>query len=188
MVSLGYNASDELVEFLKSCFALLQYPFDAFVRKAGWRYSMINLNFLFRRFFELWGAPHLGVDFPPLKSKKKREDTIVAYLQLTRYTKWPYINYDAKLFGAEYHTEWSTSKNRLGRGYRPSRKRHAAAGAGDRPTPHAEGGAGGLRGECEGGESGQNLETLLDEDLYSIFSALLGIADSGHSGARNDGS
>ena len=71
--SLGEDASEELVEFLKTRFEELQIPFELLVRSAGTRYSFIHYNFLFRRLFDLYGCSHFGVDFPPLKSKRKRE-------------------------------------------------------------------------------------------------------------------
>ena len=86
--STGSDVADELVNFLKAKFAALQIPFESIVRRERIRYSFINYNFLFRRFFDLYGAPHLGKDFPPLKSKKKREDTILLYLRLLEVVKW----------------------------------------------------------------------------------------------------
>lgn len=86
--SLGHYASEELVEFLRDRFKDLQIPFEFLVRQDGVRYSFLNYNFLFRRFFDLYGVSHYGVEFPPLKSKKKREDTIVLYMKLIEFTKW----------------------------------------------------------------------------------------------------
>lgn len=86
--SLGTDASDDLVEFLKNRFAELQVPFETVVRTEGVRYSFINYNFCFRRLFDLCGASHFGRDFPPLKSKKKREDIIQLWLKLIAFTKW----------------------------------------------------------------------------------------------------
>jgi hypothetical protein len=86
--SLGTQAPDELVAFLKRMFAALQIPFECIVRLEGIRYSFLNYNFLFRRFFDLGGVSHYGKDFPPLKSKKKREDTILLYLRLLAVNKW----------------------------------------------------------------------------------------------------
>lgn len=127
--SFGYGASEELVEFLKHCFRLLQVPFDMLIRAEKIRYSFINYNFLFRRFFDLYGCPHYGVDFPPLKSKKKREDTIILYLKLIAYTKWPYINSDGALFGNAYDTSWTTIQQRLKR-KQPERNAASRTGAG----------------------------------------------------------
>lgn len=86
--SLGHHASEELVEFLRDRFNDLQIPFEILVRSDRVRYSFLNYNFLFRRFFDLAGCSHYGIEFPPLKSKKKREDTIVLYLKLIQFTKW----------------------------------------------------------------------------------------------------
>jgi hypothetical protein len=85
-------------------FARLQVPFETVVRTEGERYSFVNYNFCFRRLFDWYGTPHYGVDFPPLKSKKKREDAIWLWYKLLCYLKLPYINNDGKLFGAEFHT------------------------------------------------------------------------------------
>ena len=94
VVSYGRHASDDLINFLKWFFAALQVPFETVIRCKGVRYSFINYNFLFRRGFDLYHASvrHYGKDFPPLKSKKKREDVILWYLDLLEYTKLPYIN------------------------------------------------------------------------------------------------
>ncbi len=91
ITSYGRNATEELVEFLKWFFASLQVPFETIIRRKGVRYSFINYNFLFRRAFDLYdwiNCRHYGKDFPPLKSKKKREDVILWYLELLEYTKW----------------------------------------------------------------------------------------------------
>ncbi len=67
--SLGHYASEELVEFLRDRFKDLQIPFEFLVRQDGVRYSFLNYNFLFRRFFDLYGVSHYGVEFvsdPPL--------------------------------------------------------------------------------------------------------------------------
>lgn len=86
--SLGVGVSEDLVEFLKLRFADLQVPFETIVRRKAKRYSFLNYNFLFRRFFDLAGVPHLSRDFPPLKSRKKREDLILLYLKLLKMTLW----------------------------------------------------------------------------------------------------
>lgn len=103
--SRGVGITDYLVYQLKELFAALQVPFAKVVRDDGIRYSFISYNFCFRRFFDLLGVSHYGCDFPPLKSKKKREDIIILWLKLIAYTKWPYVNSDGKLFGPEHHTD-----------------------------------------------------------------------------------
>ena len=103
--SLGSTINDDFVNVLKAMFAALQIPFESIVRQEGVRYSFLNYNFLFRRFFDLCNRSHYGKDFAPLKSKKKREETILLYLRLLEVVKWPYINTDGTLFGTEYHTD-----------------------------------------------------------------------------------
>ena len=103
--SLGSTINDDFVDVLKDMFAALQIPFESIVRQEGVRYSFLNYNFLFRRFFDLCNRSHYGKDFAPLKSKKKREETILLYLRLLEVVRWPYINTDGTLFGTEYHTD-----------------------------------------------------------------------------------
>ncbi len=85
-------------------FALLQVPFAVLVRQHGGRYSFVNNNFCFRRCFDLLGVSHYGVDFPPLKSKKKRDDIVAMWLKMIQFLRWPYVNSDARLFGDKYAT------------------------------------------------------------------------------------
>lgn len=102
--SLGLIAPDDLVVRLKDLFLRVQVPFATVVRERGKRYSFINYNFVFRRFFDWLGVSHYGVDFPPLKSKKKRDDICLLWLKVCTFLKEPYINSDDALFGAEYAT------------------------------------------------------------------------------------
>lgn len=40
-----------------------------------------------------------------MKSRKKREDTILLWLQLLQALRWPYVNSDGSLFGRAYETD-----------------------------------------------------------------------------------
>jgi hypothetical protein len=111
--SSGVLASDDLVDFLRAMFSLCQMPFEQVIRQEGARYSFINYNFIFRRFFDLAGvSEHFSRDFPPLKSKKKREDIILHWFKILSHTGWPYLNSDGDLFGPEYHTDVGALRQR----------------------------------------------------------------------------
>lgn len=86
--SFGAQAEDNLIIFLREMFAKLQVPFEIIVRMQGKRYSFPNYNFCLRRLLDLYGRSDYCLDFPPLKSKKKREDIIMMWLQLITYLKW----------------------------------------------------------------------------------------------------
>lgn len=101
--STGENVTDATVERMKRLFDVIQNPFGRNVRTKTPRYSFISYNFTFRRIFDLLGVADLySVDFPPLKSRKKREDVIWLWIRLITAMKWPYINSDAKVFGGAY--------------------------------------------------------------------------------------
>jgi hypothetical protein len=55
--------------------------------------------------FDLRGVSHFNVDFPPLKSKKKREDIIILWLKMISYLKWPYMNSDGRVFGPAFKSD-----------------------------------------------------------------------------------
>lgn len=193
VVSLGYNVDEELVDFLKSCFSQIQHPFEKYVQQAGARYSLINYNSLFRRFFELWGAPYLGADFPPLKSKRKREESIVAYLYCLEETKWPYLDSDEELFGEEYKLDWKSICNRIRRrGGDQQRQRDAGENRQQQQQREWEEGenaeqcAGRFRRGCSSSPSELCQNNLPEQDLYSVFVSLLGADDGSCCGAGND--
>lgn len=101
--STGENVSDVTVSRMKQLFDKVQNPFGRAVRDQTTRYSFISYNFTFRRIFDLLGIAHLhSVDFPPLKSRKKREDVIFLWLRVIKALQWPYINSDREVFGEEY--------------------------------------------------------------------------------------
>ena len=112
--SSGVNVSENFVARLKQLFSRLQDPFTQIVKPCRARYSFLNYNFVFRRLFDLLGAPHLGRNFPPLKSRRKREDIIQLWLCICIALKWPYVNSDEKLFGAEHACRISTILSRRG--------------------------------------------------------------------------
>lgn len=86
-------------------FAAVQVPFNSQIRKDGGRHSWIGYNFCFRRFFDLLDMSHHNVDFPPLKSKKKRQEVTSYWLRILSFTKWPYIDTDADYFGEQFRTD-----------------------------------------------------------------------------------
>jgi hypothetical protein len=100
--SCGVKAPVWIDDEIKRMFALVEAPFDRLVRDKSVRSSFPNYNFCFRRFFDILGCPQYNVDFPPLKSQKKREDIILIWLKLIHYLKWPYLNSDGDYFGDEY--------------------------------------------------------------------------------------
>jgi len=110
--SFGIYITDSLALQLKSMFSLLQAAFTYVVRRPKLRYSFLNYNFVFRRLLDLLGRSELGLDFPPLKSRRKREDITYLWALLVKYLQWPYLNSDAQLFGAAYHTRLSTIVHR----------------------------------------------------------------------------
>lgn len=124
MDSTGLNVDGDLLMFLHERFAALQAPFNLFVRSDGVRYSFPNYNFCLRRLFDLYGTPECCWDFPPLKSKRKREDIVHMWLKLVRYLQWPYINSDGKHWGSAYHTDIVQLANRRSRRNHPPARAH----------------------------------------------------------------
>jgi hypothetical protein len=112
--STGMSArvTPAFVTTMKQLFMQTQVPFAQVVRGRLRRYSFISYNFCFRRIFDIMGCSYMGEDFPPLKSKRKRDDVVFLWLLLIRHLRWPYINSDAAIFGAEYGTEYSVLRER----------------------------------------------------------------------------
>ena len=179
--SLGLKAPDDLIFELKRLFGLLQVPFETVIRTEGVRYSFINYNFCFRRFFDLLGVPHYSRDFPPLKSKKKREDTIWLWLKIIDFLKWPYLNSDGRTFGSEFETRISDLRARriANAQRRTSRreqkeqptgsKRRKCALRGTSETEDASGSDNRLRRECSASASTQTDQPICDETLLSFL-------------------
>jgi hypothetical protein len=120
--SLGLRINDYLVLRLKELFKQLQVPFAQLAERTGRRHSFISYNFVFRRLFDLLGCSHLGADFPPLKSRKKREDIVSIWIDLIIYLRWPYLNSDAQLYGASHAIEVFALQHNRGAA-QPPRKR-----------------------------------------------------------------
>lgn len=108
--SPGVQAPGWLVEEMKTTFGCLQPAFERVVRMdpSCSRYSFPNYNFCFRRIFDLYGCSHFNGDFPPLKSKTKREEIVFLWLKIINYLRWPYINSDAQIFGRDHRTNART--------------------------------------------------------------------------------
>lgn len=128
--SEGQRATELLVVHLKSMFAALQVPFANCCVAAGKRYSFISYNFVFRRLFDLLGVSHFGIDFPPLKSRRKREDILCIWSKMISYLKWPYLNSDGDLFGDEYSSSLTHLLRKRGH-FKPARKRARTDTSGD---------------------------------------------------------
>ena len=129
------RASDGFTEDVKSLFDQLQGPFDELVRKGeNLRYSFLNYNFVFRRIFDLLACSHYGADFPPLKSKKKRNDICYLWLKIITHLRLPYLNSDAELFGDEYETDIGSLAKYGSATGRRKRARTATATDADRDT------------------------------------------------------
>ena len=129
--SYGAKASGELLIFLRDMFARLQVPFETIVRVMGERYSFPNYNFCMRRLFDLYGVPHYCTDFPPLKSKKKREEIVLMWLRLVTFLRWPYINSDGEHWGASYQCDIASVRQR-------KRNRRNAAHANKKVQSHKQ--------------------------------------------------
>lgn len=71
----------------------------------GNRKSSPGYNFVFRRLFDLLGHAQFAADFPPLKSRKKRTETVRLWRRFCSYLNWPYINSDERHFGTCYATK-----------------------------------------------------------------------------------
>lgn len=95
--SRGCVAPDWLVNAVRKRFNSILVPFKKHLKGNG-RYSMINLNFVFRRIFDIEGVPWYSIDFPPLKTESKRRKLVNMWVECCKYTGYPYINRDAQIF------------------------------------------------------------------------------------------
>jgi len=166
--SLGLHINDYLVVRLKELFKQLQVPFAHLAERTGLRHSFISYNFVFRRLFDLLGCSHLGTDFPPLKSKKKREDIVRIWLALVKYLQLPYINSDAQLFGANHAVDPQCIN---GRTAAPPRKRAR--------TAHTEHGDNRLRQPRADCASQPHNGGTCDAQLLELYAALCRANNSG---------
>lgn len=110
--SYGQDATNDIVEEARTFFRQLQLPFTIVTAFSAERTSFPNYNFAIRRIWDLIGFPEFGHDFPPLKSKKKRQEIIGLWLPLITYLQWPYINSDGALFGPDHETRLAELQRR----------------------------------------------------------------------------
>lgn len=103
--SRGCRVSYAVVDELKYLFNVIQPAFDLTCKHPGSRFSMLNYNFLFRRFFDLINRSDLCVDFPPLKSQAKRANMVQLWLEITHNMCWPYLNSDGDVFGPAFYVD-----------------------------------------------------------------------------------
>ena len=191
--SHGKNAPAWIVEEFKHMFGCLQVPFDRLVRSRKERYSFPNYNFVIRRFCDFLGCTEYAVDFPPLKSAKKREEIVRIWLKLIKFLRWPYINSDGETFGSEYavNTRGLTEQQQRRRHQR--KEAHDGQGAQDESARDARGIAGGatgaatsaganayncgagLRGQCAHGASTSDGVLSDDPWLSDVLVALAGL-------------
>ena len=174
--SLGLHVNDYLVLRLKELFKQLQVPFAQRAERTGRRHSFISYNFVFRRLFDLLGCSHLGADFPPLKSRKKREDIVSIWLDLIAYLGWPYLNSDAQLYGAAHFVD--IFDNHRGATHAPSRKRARKEDPVD--SDHR------LRQSCSDSESEHDQGGTCDAGLLELCASLRSAA-SDWVGGSGDG-
>jgi hypothetical protein len=100
----------ELEELMKSVIAAHPYVRSYF----GNRKSSPGYNFVFRRLLDLLGHSKYAADFPPLKSRKKRTETVRLWRRFCSFLNWPYINSDERHFGASYATRVEELSDRRG--------------------------------------------------------------------------
>lgn len=95
--SRGTYASERVVREVRSLLVHVLSAFKARVKGKG-RYSIININFLFRRVFDLLGISWFAIDFPPLKTEAKRIKLVQMWVDCCDFLNWPYINNDQVTF------------------------------------------------------------------------------------------
>ena len=173
--SLGLHINEMLAFRLKALFKQLQVPFAHVAERPGKRHSFISYNFVFRRLFDLLGCSHLGMDFPPLKSKKKRDDIVAIWIRIISYLRWPYINSDARLYGASHAVRFADLDRRSTKAP-ASRKRKA-----EDPEPSGDR----FRGSHSDSESGQYSRGESDAILSDFCDTLQRAAGGGFGGFDN---
>lgn len=95
--SRGYYAPETLVLAIRKRFAEVLPCFKRRIKGNG-RYSIISINFLFRRFFDLEDEPWFAADFPPLKTDAKRKKLVQMWTEVCLELDYPYINSDYATF------------------------------------------------------------------------------------------
>ena len=204
--SHGSQAPAWVIEEMRHMFDCVQIPFDRLVRCMGQRYSFPSYNFIFRRFCDLLGCKHYAVDFPPLKSAKKRDEIARIWLILIKYLRWPYINSDGATFGSEYSVDIKRISRETPQQQQQRRRTHDKVGDATRGAAHEYGEgespegpsrsgatsqahayncAGGLRGQRADGASTSCAMLSDDPWLHDVFTALDNL-DGGFSGWSGD--
>ncbi len=184
--SLGLRVSDSFVFRMKEIFAKLQPAFAYTVRSTGVRYSFVNYNFCFRRIFDIMMHGAFGIDFPPLKSKKKREDIVVLWANLIVYLRWPYLNSDAQLFGPAHAIELPGLLARRTASAAPTaakRTRIDASPPAAAATTHTSGSDHRFRGECDTSSCQSGAGRTHDEIMHDVCLAFGGADTCSNSGA-----
>lgn len=166
--SFGAEAPGWLIEEMKSMFRQLEIPFDRIVRRRGSRYSFPNYNFVIRRLFDLLGCPNFGLDFPPLKSNKKRIEIVAIWISLVRFLNWPYINSDGNLFGSKYHTPISRRILEFTRP-RSEQQQHRSQ---TKPNPDTNNRDQGLRRQSANSESAALGDVLSEQAAANLLATL----------------
>lgn len=138
------------------------------------RKSSLGYNFVFRRLFDLLGHWEYGADFPPLKSRKKRLETVRLWRLFCAHLDWPYVNSDERLFGASYAVR---PEELNGRGTRVARKqlRVQPVQSDTTPTsasPHPQSSDYQLRWGSADGSSSSGDWWSDDADMHDVFAAL----------------
>ena len=140
--SYGVHANDYVVDELRTLFNVVQAPFGRSCHGINGRSSMLNYNFLFRRFFDLIGESFYGEDFPPLKSPAKRETMVMLWINICHIMSWPYINGDDSLFGADFYVDpldnGARNRNRPAPRREPAPQREPRPGPSTEPNPFDE--------------------------------------------------
>ncbi len=137
---------------LQEQFQLLQPAFRACVYDSVKRRSFPNYSFGFRRLLELNGQDHALVDFPLLKTRRKRLKLDDYWWRMCKFMQWPYINCD----------QISKKRSNVQDGGRPAKRRKAGA-APQHPDPGIRRGAGQSR------TSRRNPSVPAKQTLHSVL-------------------
>lgn len=104
IVSAGMNIDEQtsLACTLEEMFNEVLNVFPHVRPLFGRRKSSPGYNFVYRRLLDLVGHGAYGIDFPPLKSRKKRADAARLWRSFCIWLNWPYVNTDGTLFGSTF--------------------------------------------------------------------------------------